>query len=75
MTDAFLERFREGFRAYQAGRWGAARPVLEECASARRSQSGDIVPDGPSITLLEFMARTGYAVPDGWQGCRELADK
>ncbi len=29
MTDTFLERFRSGFRAYQAGRWAAARPILQ----------------------------------------------
>lgn len=75
VNDAFLERFREGFRAYQSGRWAAARAVLEECATARRTQSSEIVPDGPSVTLLEFMARSAYVAPKDWQGCRELTDK
>ena len=34
-TEAFLERFREGFRAYQSGSWPAARSVLEECCQVR----------------------------------------
>ena len=34
-TEAFLERFREGFRAYQSGNWPAARTVLEECCLVR----------------------------------------
>ncbi len=75
MTDAFLERFREGFLAYQCGNWPAARMVLEECCRLRRTSAGEPQGDGPSSTLLEFMAKHGYAAPLEWPGYRELTEK
>jgi hypothetical protein len=38
-TEAFLDRFREGFRAYQSGNWPVARAVLEECCQVRTLMS------------------------------------
>ena len=75
VTEAFLNRFREGFRAYQAGDWPTARAVLQECCAARRSLTGEPLSDGPSTTLLDFMAKHNFSAPEDWQGYRELTDK
>lgn len=31
--------------------------------------------DGPSTTLLNYMAHTCYEAPDEWRGFRELTEK
>ena len=75
VTEAFLSRFRDGFRAYQSGDWPAAKEVLIECNAARRSLVGESIGDGPSTTLLEFMGKHAFTAPGGWRGYRELTDK
>ena len=75
MTTAFLERFREGFHAYLVGDWQAAQSILQDCNNLRRSTEGDLLGDGPSSTLLEFMAKHSFKAPEDWRGCRELIDK
>ncbi len=36
---------------------------------------GEMVVDGPSETLLAFMAGHGYQAPEDWRGYRELTEK
>lgn len=75
VSEAFLSRFRDGFRAYQSGDWPAAKGILLECNAARRSLVGEPLGDGPSTTLLEFMAKHAFTAPENWRGYRELTDK
>jgi hypothetical protein len=37
--------------------------------------NGEPIEDGPSVVLLEVLAKHNYIAPDGWQGCRELTEK
>jgi hypothetical protein len=62
-------------QAYLAGDWSDAQVRLKACLRARRSASGQPVVDGPSRTLLDFMAVHNYVAPQGWAGFRELTEK
>ncbi len=64
----FQQIFSEGFNAYVNGNWELARMKLEKSKEIR----GD---DGPSSTLLHYMAETGFRAPDSWRGYRELTEK
>lgn len=64
----FQNSFSEGFAAYEQGDWGVAKRKLELC----REMRGD---DGPSSTLLHYMAEFGFRAPDSWRGYRELTEK
>ena len=48
----------QGFAAYKAGQWGEARRHLEECKWARQDAEGTPLQDGPSTTLLDYMAHS-----------------
>ena len=71
----FLQRFGEGFSAYQQGEWQKACTILGETRGMRRSVTGDTVVDGPSQTLLDYMAGHDNQKPDNWRGYRELTEK
>lgn len=71
----FLQRFAEGLTAYLAGNWPHAVAVLSLTCTMRRSEQGLVVVDGPSRTLLDFMAGHGNQKPAHWKGFRELTDK
>jgi hypothetical protein len=65
----------QGFAAYKAGQWEEARSVLEQTKWMRQTQQGLPLMDGPSNTLLDYMATFDYAAPFTWKGFRELTDK
>mmetsp|Transcript_58280 Transcript_58280/g.138858 ORF Transcript_58280/g.138858 Transcript_58280/m.138858 type:complete len:870 (-) Transcript_58280:61-2670(-) len=68
----FFELFTKGYLNYEAGEWDVARVVFEQT----RTMLGRI--DGPSRTLLEFMAgfefESSQVPPRGWPGHRELLE-
>ena len=59
----------------RAGEWTTARQVLTETRTLRRQVSGSALIDGPSSTLLNFMATHHYQAPPDWPGYRELTEK
>ena len=58
-----------------AGNWASARQALSELRTARKDASGAGIVDGPSNTLLEFMAVHKFEAPPSWPGYRELTEK
>ncbi len=69
VPDGFVTMFNHGTRLYLAGRWRAARRVLEgHCLVMRPG-------DKPSLVLLEFMGGYGFRAPDDWSGVRSLTKK
>jgi hypothetical protein len=41
----------------------------------QRSAAGEPLGDGPSSTLLEYMAKHSFEAPPDWPGFRELTEK
>ncbi|KAK9817269.1 hypothetical protein WJX72_012075 [[Myrmecia] bisecta] len=74
-TPAFIEAFGRGFEAYLSGDWAAAKVALEETRTMRKGVGEEVVVDGPSTTLLEFMGRSDFVAPADWEGFRELTEK
>ena len=65
----------QGFSAYREGSWLQAKQILEQTKFMRRTLLGQPLQDGPSNTLLNFMAGHDYTPPFTWKGYRELTDK
>ena len=65
----------QGFSAYREGSWLQAKQILEQTKFMRRTLLGQPLQDGPSNTLLNFMAGHDYMAPFTWKGYRELTDK
>ena len=49
--------------------------MLTETRTLRRTISGSALTDGPSSTLLDFMATHKFQAPPNWPGYRELTEK
>jgi len=62
----FFQEFEKGYLNYEAGEWNVAASVLRQTAVMLKAL------DGPSCTLLEFMALSNYEAPSTWPGYREL---
>ncbi|CAK0763586.1 hypothetical protein CVIRNUC_003073 [Coccomyxa viridis] len=75
VDEAFLGLFAQGFSAYREGSWLQAKQILEQTKFMRRTLLGQPLQDGPSNTLLNFMAGHDYTAPFTWKGYRELTDK
>ena len=76
VSTPFLKRFEQGFELYRSGQWAEAQAVLEETKVMRQHPiTGDTVVDGPSSTLLVFMAQHNNQAPGEWAGFRELTEK
>eukprot|EP00899_Mesostigma_viride_P006218 jgi/Mesvir1/15598/Mv03208-RA.1 len=71
----FLATFRQGFTAYTEGHWDVASELLATARTMRRTRTGDVIPDGPSTTLLGVMRAHGNISPPDWKGFRELTEK
>lgn len=65
----------QGFAAYKAGDWEGARCILEQTKWIRQTVLGQPLQDGPSTTLLDYMAHFDYVAPFTWKGYRELTEK
>ncbi|CAE8638982.1 unnamed protein product [Polarella glacialis] len=82
-SEEFFQRFAMAYRNYEAGEWMAARDMFFTCHYQPRSDVGrslirseaDWPVDGPTVTLLKFMAQTNFLPPPDWPGHRVLTDK
>jgi hypothetical protein len=48
---------------------------MTETQTMLRDMVGNPVVDGPSTTLLNFMATHNFVAPRNWKGYRELTEK
>jgi len=71
LSDEFLVAFKEGVKNYVNGNWEKSREVLEQCHQDMADYGGD----GPSCTLLSYMASFDFIPPPGWEGFRPLTNK
>lgn len=74
ISDAFLDCFKAGMTSYIQGDWNAARTSLEK-ANAMMSEIQGLSGDGPSMTILSFMATYNFRAPSDWKGYRHLTSK
>lgn len=65
----------QGYTAYETGEWARAKFILEETQMSRRDVRGQVIKDGPSTALLNFMTDKDFQAPPGWKGWRELTEK
>merc|ERR1712151_962034 len=65
-TLEFVYVFNMGFQNYAEGEWEVARGTLERTSAMLGVQ------DGPSLALLEFMAKYPFKAPTEWTGVREM---
>ena len=66
---------QDGFDKYESGFWLEAKGVFEQTYTMLHDSQGNVIRDGPSRALMEFMSQTGYVAPGNWAGFRELTDK
>jgi len=67
-TPQFLAVFDEARDKYLAGHWEEAHGLFAKCK--------EILPDdGPTETLMSYIARRDKKAPPGWRGVRELTSK
>eukprot|EP00753_Platysulcus_tardus_P010626 PLAT2913.1.p2 GENE.PLAT2913.1~~PLAT2913.1.p2 ORF type:complete len:895 (+),score=492.34 PLAT2913.1:104-2788(+) len=68
LAGGFKHSFQIGVEAYLSGDWKKAERHLVSASS--------LVPgDGPSQTLLRYMAEFDFIAPRGWEGYRALSSK
>ena len=65
----FTSKFNEGFESYLKGQWPEARRDLLHALQVKGEE------DGPTRTLLAYMADLADTAPPAWAGCRELTEK
>lgn len=74
ISDTFLDCFKTGMTSYIQGDWNAARTWLEK-ANTLMSEIQGLSGDGPSMTILNFMATYNFRAPSDWKGYRHLTAK
>jgi hypothetical protein len=67
----FYSLFGDGINAYLAGDWTKARKQLETNLEQTQHLGGD----GPTKTILAYMANRDFVSPRNWHGFRELTSK
>ena len=67
ISPSFKHSFDAAFQLYIEGEWMQAKDQLELLTEERE--------DGPTLVLLQFMAKSGFTAPSDWKGYRELTDK
>jgi class 3 adenylate cyclase len=75
IREDFRAMFRDGVNAYLAGDWPLAKIYFEKANKMIRTTAPMLKGDGPSLTLLEYMAKFDYQCPMHWKGYRQLTDK
>lgn len=75
VTPDFLDCFKEGIGLYLGGDWQQAKVLLERADSMMLELAPALGGDGPSKTLLRYMAAEGFKAPDTWKGFRPLTAK
>lgn len=74
ITPEFLTTFQQGLDQYISGDWANAKGKFEQ-ATFLMSQVENMSGDGPSLTLLRYMAAHNWQVPSTWKGYRPLTSK
>eukprot|EP00924_Labyrinthula_sp_SR-Ha-C_P005425 snap_masked-scaffold_1-processed-gene-31.9-mRNA-1 protein AED:0.04 eAED:0.06 QI:0/-1/0/1/-1/1/1/0/853 len=64
----FLEHFKRGVSLYMEGNWGEAAESLNTSLNHKQD-------DGPTIALLQVLAKHNNIAPKNWAGYRELTEK
>lgn len=78
MHPEFLETFRRGYANYIDGKWEDAKECFERTLAMpspnqyNDPETGEPLPDGPSTTLIKFMAKSDFKAPADWDGVRQL---
>ena len=75
ITEEFLQLFRDGVNVYLAGDWELAREVLVKANELMNELAPSLEGDGPSKTLLKYMANHDWKAPNSWKGFRPLTSK
>lgn len=75
VTSDFLDCFKEGIGLYLGGDWPQAKVLLERADSMMLELAPALGGDGPSKTLLRYMAAEGFKAPPSWKGFRPLTAK
>lgn len=71
----FFSVFKEGIDFYLQGDWGEARTYFEKSNKMMLDSVPALGGDGPSQTLLRYMADHDYKAPKWWKGYRPLTSK
>lgn len=78
-TNEFHREWNTAINNYFRGEWVKAKDGLNKTLTmAKRNaltRAEQVPEDGPSRTILNFMAKTGFEKPDDWIGVRELSEK
>jgi hypothetical protein len=74
VTEDFIDLFTKGVNNYVSGDWLLAKKYLEECNEIMKNKATDFY-DGPSLTLLKYMATHQNIKPITWEGYRPLTSK
>jgi len=74
ITNEFNETFEQGLKFYLQGYWAQAKPYFERCNESMSKVPG-MDGDGPSKTLLRYMAAQNFNAPTSWAGYRPLTAK
>ena len=74
VTNEFNETFEQGLKFYLQGHWSQAKPYFEQCNESMSKVPG-MDGDGPSKTLLRYMAAENFVAPSSWAGYRPLTSK
>ena len=77
IDEAFLDEFSKGVTKYISGDWQTAKIHLEKSNNMMLENPyvEDSKGDGPSRTILKYMANYQYKAPSKWQGFRPLTSK
>jgi hypothetical protein len=71
----FQQIFKDGIAAYLEGDWPTERKQLERADLYMKEAAPALGGDGPSQTLLSYMANQNFEAPKTWQGFRPLTSK
>ena len=80
INNVFIHEFGKGVNKYITGDWLIAKghfeksdAIMKEILNANNDDTN--IGDGPSQTLLNYMATYQYIAPDSWSGFRPLTSK
>lgn len=64
----FRNMARFAVDSYLAGDWKTARILFERCSKMKPE-------DGPTSTILNYMRKANFELPEFWNNCREMTEK
>ena len=75
IKDDFRVTFKDGLHAYIGGDWLLAKTYFDRANKMMRSSAPMLKCDGPTQTILEYMAKYNFSAPNEWKGFRQLTSK